>query len=145
MSAVYTAEALGTENTTSCACCGRSIFEGEGWLLKGDDEILFYRYRWADGHKTAFSMAIAATDEEGYMRPGFVAVSCTERDGQLCFSVNEPDDSSWSDSKEFGPVLTRDLALNPQGVYPDLWQLVDTLVGVEPRLARRISGLQREA
>ena len=142
MSAVYTAEALGSENTTSCACCGRSVFEGEGWLLKGDDEVLFYRYRWADGHRTAFSVAIAATDEGGYMRPGYVAVSCMQKEGQLCFSVTEPYGSSWSDSEEFGPVLTRDLALSPQGVYPDLWQLVDALVEVEPRLAWRISRLQ---
>ena len=47
-----------------------AIFEGEGWLLEGDEEVLFYRYRWADGNKTAFSMAIAATGEDGGLQGG---------------------------------------------------------------------------
>jgi hypothetical protein len=75
------------------------------------------------------------------MRPGFVAVSCRQKGGDMSFSVAEPADSPWQDSESFGPLLSRQEALDSNGLYPDLWHLVDTIVELEPRLAQRISAL----
>ena len=89
----YMTEVVGDEDTSACVCCGRSVYEGIGWLLRGDDEIACYLYRWAEGHEVAFSLAVAGT-KDGYMRPGFVSVSCRQKDGDLSYSVTEPTDSA---------------------------------------------------
>ena len=142
MTDMYATEPEGAESTSPCACCGRSVFNGTGWLLRGSDEAAFYLYRWADGHEVAFSLAVAGSTQEGHMRPGFVAVSCRQAGADLSYSVSEPQDSPWADSEDFGPVLSRQDALDPQLHYPDLWHLVDTIVELEPRLAQRITALQ---
>ena len=140
MTGQYSTDTVDAESTSACACCGRSVYEGTGWLLRGDDEVACYLYRWAEGHEVAFSLAVAGT-KDGYMRPGFVAVSCRQKGGDMSFSVAEAADSPWQDSESFGPVLSRQEALDSNGLYPDLWHLVDTIVALEPRLAQRISAL----
>ena len=132
-----TTEPVDSEHTEACTCCGRSIFEGTGWLLQGDRELANYSYRWSDGHDIAFSLAIAGTDGE-HMRNGFVVVSCRRKDTDLSYSVVEPEDAAWGTTENLGPVLTREQALDPRGLYPDLWSLVDAISELEPRLAARI-------
>jgi hypothetical protein len=83
-------------------------------------------------------VAVAGTVGE-HMRNGFVSVSCRRRGRDLSYSVVEPKDSHWADSEEFGPVLPRQSALDPHGLYSDLWQLVDRIVSLESRIANRIS------
>ena len=136
----YTTQAVEAEATSACSCCGRSVHQGTGWLLRGEEEAACYRYRWAEGHDVAFSLAVAGTIE-GSMRPGFVAVSCHQKGEDLSYSVTEPADSPWQESESLGPVLSRLEALDANGHYPDLWHLVDTIVQHEPRLAQRISAL----
>jgi hypothetical protein len=131
-------EPIGAEEADSCPCCGRPIYEGTGWLLEGESEKAFYVYRWAEGHEVAFSLAVAGTVGE-HMRNGFVAISCRQEDSNLNFSVYEAADSPWGDTDEFGPLLSRAQALDPEGLYPDLWGLVDRITELEPRLADRIS------
>lgn len=137
MTESLTTEPVGHESTEPCTCCGRSIFEGAGWLLRGDKEIANYSYRWSDGHEVAFSLAVAGTNAE-HMRDGFVVVSCRQQDTDLSFSVCEPKDAPWGETQHLGSVLTREQALDPQGLYPDLWSLVDSITELEPRLADRI-------
>jgi hypothetical protein len=136
----YTIETRDTETTTECSCCGRPVHQATAWLLHGNDDLACYRYRWAEGHDIVFSLAVAAT-EKGYMRPGFVAVSCHRQGENLSYAVIEPAESPWEDSESLGPGLSRQDALDPNGLYPDLWQLVDTIVEHEPRLAQRITAL----
>ena len=136
----YTTEVVETETTSDCVCCGCPTHQGTGWLLRGDDELASYRYRWVEGHDIAFSLAVAGT-ESGFMRPGFVAVSCCQKGEDLSYTVIEPPDSPWEDSESLGPVLSRQEALRPNGLYSDLWHLVDTIVEHEPRLAQRIKAL----
>ena len=137
---MYTTEPLNDEVIITCTCCGRPIHEGSGWLLAGDDEVACYEYRWSEGHEVAFAMVLTgATD--GYMRPGQVSITAWESGGEMVFSVVEPGQSVWNDSEDFGPVLSRAEALDPTGLYPDLWPLVDAIVDHEPRIAHRIKAL----
>jgi hypothetical protein len=137
---MYSTEALTEESTVTCNCCGRPIYEGAGWLLQGEDEVACYDYRWSEGHEVAFTMVVAGT-ADGHMRPGQVAVSARQAGGEIIFSVLEPDQSVWTDSEDFGPILSRDEALDPVGLYPDLWSLVDAIVDHESRLVSRIKAL----
>ena len=109
-------------------------------MLAGESEKACYMYRWAEGHEVAFSLAVAGTVGE-HMRDGFVAISCRQKDADLSFSVYEPADAPWGDTDDFGPLLSRTQALDPQGFYPDLWELVDRITELEPRLADRIRSL----
>lgn len=138
----YTTESLQDETSFPCNCCGRPIHEAAGWLRENGDEIACYQYRWSEGHDAAFSMAVAGTTGD-VMRPGHVTVSAHWNDGRLRFSVLEPGASAWDDSDDFGPVQSPERALDPSGLYPDLWTLVDAITRAEPRLAERIGALDR--
>jgi hypothetical protein len=133
----YTTESLETESSLPCPCCGRPIHHGTGWLLRGDEELAFYSYRWTEGHEARFYLAVAGTTS-GHMRQGFAVVSCRRRGDDLHYTAVGPEESPWEDSETLGRVLSREEALNPHGLYPDLWSLTDAIAQHEPRLAERI-------
>ena len=133
----FTTEPFGREESQACPCCGRLIHEGGGWLLRGEEEIASYSYRWSEGHEARFKLALVAA-QAGEMRPGFVVVSCNCIGQDLHYSVVDPAESPWASSPSLGRLLSREEALDPNGMYPDLWQLTHTIAANEPRLAERI-------
>jgi hypothetical protein len=114
------------------------VHEGHGWLLRGEDEVACYAYRWVEGHEIKFLLAIAGTTASGHMRNGFAVVSCSQQGQDLHYSAVDPDQSPWEESDELGRPLTREEALDPAGAYPDLWELTDAIALYEPRLESRI-------
>ncbi|MGO4549585.1 hypothetical protein AB4059_00555 [Lysobacter sp. 2RAF19] len=113
------------------------MHQGSGWLLRGDEEIAFYSYRWTDGHEIRFFLAVAGT-ASGHMRQGFAVVSCQRLGDDLYYTAVDSEASPWEDSEMMGRVLSREEALDPHGLYPDLWSLTDAIAQHEPRLAQRI-------
>ena len=140
--AEYTSEPTGIESKSACECCGRAIYEGRGWLLCEGQPVACYEYRWSEGHEVAFALAVSGVDGE-HMREGFVAIGCRQVNGDLSYSVTEAANSPWQESEIFGPLLSRQEALDPSGKYPDLWLLVDAITAREARLSTRILKLFR--
>jgi hypothetical protein len=140
MAPLLATEPLGTEVTGTCACCGAATHSGGGWLLRGDEELACYAYRWSESHEVRFVLAVAGTTA-GQMRPSFAVVSCTQIGQDLHYSAVGPADSPWEASETLGRPLLREEALDPAGMYPDLWELTDGVVQHEPRLAERILAL----
>lgn len=137
MAASFVTEPVKNELSRPCPCCGRSIHEGSGWLLAGNEERACYSYRWSEGHDVRFILAIAGVTA-GEMRQGFAIVSCAKIGEALQYSAINPEGSPWEASDAIGRPLTREEVLAPEGPYPDLWQLTDAIVQHEPRLAERI-------
>lgn len=132
-----TTAAVTDEEVSSCPCCGRPVYEGEGVLESESRELAHYGYRWAEGHESRFTLGICALDHEGENLAGLAVVSARSDGKKLIYTVLEPEQALWGDSETLGKVLTRRQLLE-EGLIPDLFGLVDAIVANEPRISSRI-------
>lgn len=128
---------LTDEEASSCSCCGRPVYEGEGMLESDSLELAHYGYRWAEGHESRFTLGICALDLQGEPLAGLAVVTARSDGEKLIYTVLKPEQSPWGDSEALGKVLTRRQLLE-EGVIPDLFDLVDAIAASEPRLSSRI-------
>lgn len=125
------------EAASSCDCCGRRVYEGEGVLTSETLELAHYGYRWAEGHESRFTVGICALDRQGANVAGLAVVSGRSDGEKLIYIVVEPEQAPWGDSEALGKVLTRKQLLE-DGLIPNLFDLVDAIVANEPRIYSRI-------
>jgi hypothetical protein len=133
----------GEEQTASCSCCGRPVYEGSGTLQTESVAFADYWYRWSEGHEGRFTLAISPCSEFGDPIGSVAVVSGRVTDTDIVYSVLEPGDSPWTDFGTFGAILTRDAALNGEHSH-NLFNIVDAVAANERRISSRIlaSGLQ---
>jgi hypothetical protein len=134
----------GDEAVEACRCCGRPIYEGRGVLESTGGDLADYWYRWSEGHEARFLLAISPCSDLGEPRGGVAVVSGRIDRDNIVYSVVEPVDSPWAGTKLFGPILSREDALNGS-LVPDLFQLVDAIAANEQRLSARILECQNVA
>lgn len=125
------------EVETSCPCCGRPVYEGEGVLESENHELAHYGYRWAEGHESRFTLGICPLDPQGLNLAGLAVVAGRSDGENLIYTVLEPEQAPWGDTEELGKVLTRKQLLE-EGLIPDLFCLVDAIAANEPRISARI-------
>ena len=125
------------EEASSCHCCGRAVYEGEGVLESETLELAHYGYRWAEGHESRFTLGICALDQQGANVAGLAVVSGRSDGEKLIYTVLEPEQAPWGDSEALGKVLTRKQLLEDD-LVPNLFDLVDAIVANEPRISSRI-------
>jgi hypothetical protein len=130
-------EAFGEETESTCACCGRPVYEGQGVLASESAELAEYGYRWADGHESRYTLGICPLDEAGNLHIGLAVISARSDGESLIYTVLDPEDSPWGDSEEMGAVLSRKQLLEER-VIPKLFELVDAIASREPRIYSRI-------
>jgi hypothetical protein len=83
--------AISDEQASSCPCCARPVYEGEGVLESEGRALAHYGYHWAEGHESRFTIGICALDEQGKSLAG-LAVASGRNDGeQLIYTVLEPE------------------------------------------------------
>jgi hypothetical protein len=133
----YAVEALGSETTDVCSCCGRLIFEGEGLLHLDELVLASYGYRYSEGHQARFVLGISPLAKSGEPLAGLAVVQCASDGESLIYRVLDPIESPWSDSNTLGKVLSRKQLLE-DGVLPNLFELVDAVSAREPRISTRV-------
>jgi hypothetical protein len=131
----------GEEYETQCACCGRPIYWGYGWLSSGETSLAAYWYQWSEGHQGRFCLAVARFDEDDCLIPGVACVSGRLQSGSIHYSILNPEDSPWESFGSFGPPADRATALEEKG---EIFSLIDLITANENRISSRIiaSGLQ---
>jgi hypothetical protein len=139
--APVTVEPEGEEFATSCACCGRPIYWGHGWLMSENHSLAAFWYQWSEGHQGRFSLAIARFDDQEVLVPGVVCVQAQIEDQALKYSVLEPSTVPWSTFGAFGAIAERAVGMEDK---ERVFSLVDAIAANEGRLSTRIlaSGLQ---
>ena len=127
----------GEEQTASCSCCGRPVYEGCGELQSEATLLADYWYRWSEGHEGRFTLAVSSYDDRGERAGGVAVVSGHVTDTDIIYSVLDPEDSPWADFGDFGQVLTRSEALHGP-TNNNLFSVVDAVVANESRISSRI-------
>jgi hypothetical protein len=137
-----TATPEGEEFETKCACCGRPIYWGHGWLESTGAALAAYWYQWSEGHLGKFLLAIARFDGNEYLIPGVSSLVGQIRDEAIQYSIVDSRDQNWGDmTKPFGPLLSREESLiNKTSIF----ELTDAITANDQRISSRIlaSGLQ---
>jgi hypothetical protein len=113
------------------------MYEGEGLLVSGEQELAHYGYRWTSGHESRFTLGICALDPAGDPLVGLVVVSAFSDGEALIYRVCEPEEAPWGDSEALGQVQTRHAVLE-ENVVPEVFTLVDAIASREPRIYTRV-------
>jgi hypothetical protein len=131
----------GTEFETLCPCCGRPIYWGHGWLDSPNGALAAYWYQWSEGHQGRFVVAVARFAGDETLIPGITSVSACIENEAIQYSVLEPGATTWPDLSRFGPLLSREAALQHKS---KIFALVDAITANDQRISSRIlgSGLQ---
>ena len=132
------------EENSSCPCCGRDMFEGEGILNSELGELAYYAYQWSEGHQARFKLGICALKENAEIIPGLAAVSCHFNGESLIYTVLEPEESPWGDSDDLGAVLSRNQVLEENKI-PNIFSLVDAISANDKRISGKILSEVKDA
>src|SRR5262249_39698836 len=129
----------GEENELSCSCCSRPIYSGYGELRTDASALVDYWYRWAEGHKGRFTIAVAFRDQFGepVENGGVVVLSGRVDSENIVYSVLSPEESPLSEFGAYGQVIDRNTALD-LAESRNLFNVVDAITANESRLSRRI-------
>jgi hypothetical protein len=137
-------EQRGEETQEACSCCGRPVYLGHGVLASERNDLANYWYRWSEGHDKRFVLAIRPCNERGTPGSRVAVVSGRVESENLVYSLVDPQDSPWSDSNEFGSVLSRASVLEGP-LAAEVFALVDAITENERRLSSRILEPRHEA
>lgn len=106
-------------------------------LVRGDQDVAHYGYRWASGHESRFTLGVCALDSAGNPSVGLIVVSAHSNGVDLIYRVCDPEESPWGSSESLGKVQTRRAVLD-ENVLPEIFNLVDAIAAREPRIYSRV-------
>jgi len=129
----------GEETSDNCSCCNALIYKGLGELQSNNKIIAEYAYRWPQGHKELFSLAIHFYDDNEKPIHGVIAIRGWIENEGINYGVLEPEDSPWGDVGKSGPILTREDSFSLIG-KKKVFDIASSIVTNESRINNRITG-----
>jgi hypothetical protein len=122
-----------------CDCCGKTSYNGHGFVYKNRDAYAVYFAGWSPGHRErGVSMAIAVgrwDDSSTSLDRVCVGVEAYEGESQILFRYVDPDESPWPQTELLGDMIPRERALRSE-IGGEVLLIAEQVVRLHPAIRR---------